>query len=99
MREQQSDSQIMLKTFHRITSWLKEEVYRRHPSGSPYTGVAREHIADRHPLTGIRRAVRDAGLVVEQQFEGMRLVEGRLTLIEEQLNRAWRERDQLVREY
>ncbi len=90
----------MIRTF---CSWIGSFTAtrpRRPRPGRPSAGDATrtgEHKAT--PLTGIRRAVQDALVVVEQQFEATRLVDERLARIEGHVGEAWRERERLLRDY
>jgi molecular chaperone GrpE (heat shock protein) len=52
-----------------------------------------------NPLTRINRAAQDVLAAVGQQLDATRRVDDGLREIEEQVSRAWRERDSLTRDY
>jgi molecular chaperone GrpE (heat shock protein) len=89
----------MIKSLYRLAHWFTDGECRSPTPRSSNGDTPQPPCREGNPLTGIRLAVQDAGAVVENQYQALRLTEDRLARIEEHLHRAWQERDGLLRDY
>ena len=90
---------LMDKWLCGLTRWLHGLVRGCKPSRRLAERHGSQQASATSPLTGVHQAVHNALPLLEQQLSGMRMMDELLVGIEDQLARAWREREGLIEDY